>query len=45
VGVEPTNRELTWTGMTIDRIAEGKIVESWDMRGMMHQLGAETAPE
>jgi predicted ester cyclase len=43
VGVEPTNRELAWTGITIDSIsAEGKIVESWtnwDMMGMMEQLG------
>jgi predicted ester cyclase len=30
MGVEPTNRALTWTGTTIDRISpEGKIVESW----------------
>ncbi len=43
MGVEPTNRELTWTGISIDRISEGKIVESWanwDMMGMMQQLGA-----
>jgi steroid delta-isomerase-like uncharacterized protein len=43
MGVEPTNRELTWTGITIDRTWEGKIVESWanwDMMGMMQQLGA-----
>jgi len=43
MGVEPTNRELTWTGITIDRIPEGKLVESWanwDMMGMMQQLGA-----
>jgi predicted ester cyclase len=42
MGLEPTNRELSWTGITIDRIAEGKIVESWtnwDMMGMMQQLG------
>jgi predicted ester cyclase len=41
--VEPTNRELTWTAITIDRISEGKLVESWanwDMMGMMQQLGA-----
>jgi predicted ester cyclase len=40
--VEPTNRELTWTAITIDRISEGKLVESWanwDMMGMMQQLG------
>ena len=47
MGVEPTNKELSWTGITIDRIAEGKIVESWatwDMMGMMQQLGVVHAP-
>jgi steroid delta-isomerase-like uncharacterized protein len=48
MGVEPTNKELSWTGITIDRISEGKIVESWanwDMMGMMQQLDAVSAPE
>jgi steroid delta-isomerase-like uncharacterized protein len=43
MGVEPTNRELVWTGISIDRISGGKIVESWanwDMMGIMQQLGA-----
>jgi hypothetical protein len=43
MGVEPTNKEPSWTGITIDRIAQGRIVESWtnwDMMGMMLQLGA-----
>jgi predicted ester cyclase len=43
MGVEPTNKELSWTEIIIDRIAEGKIVESWanwDRMGMMQQLGA-----
>jgi steroid delta-isomerase-like uncharacterized protein len=43
MGVEPTNRELVWTGISIDRVSGGKIVESWanwDMMGMMQQLGA-----
>ena len=47
LGVEPTNKELSWTGTTIDRISEGKIVESWtnwDMMGMMQQLGVVRAP-
>jgi steroid delta-isomerase-like uncharacterized protein len=42
MGAEPTNRELSWSGITIDGICEGKIVESWanwDMLGMMQQLG------
>jgi predicted ester cyclase len=29
LGVEPTNKELSWTGINIDRISEGKIVETW----------------
>jgi predicted ester cyclase len=48
MGVEPTNKELSWTGITIDRISEGKIVESWanwDMMGMMQQLGVVHTPE
>lgn len=43
MGVEPTNKELVWTGISMDRITGGKIVESWanwDMVGMMQQLGA-----
>ena len=43
MGVEPTNKELSWTGITINRIAQGRIVENsanWDMMGMMLQLGA-----
>jgi steroid delta-isomerase-like uncharacterized protein len=42
MGVEPTNKELSWSGITINRIAQGRIVESWanwDMLGMMQQLG------
>jgi predicted ester cyclase len=47
MGVEPTDKELSWTGITIDRIVEGKIVESctnWDMMGMMQQLGVASTP-
>jgi predicted ester cyclase len=47
MGIQPTNRELSWTGITIDRIVEGKIVESWanwDMMGMMQQLGVVRPP-
>lgn len=46
-GVEPTERRLTWTGITIDRISQGKIVETWanwDMMGMLQQLGALPLP-
>jgi steroid delta-isomerase-like uncharacterized protein len=47
MGVEPTNKELSWTGITVDRISEGKIVESWanwDMMDMMQQLGVVPTP-
>jgi predicted ester cyclase len=42
-GMAPTGRKLSWTGMVIDRIRDGRIVESWgnwDMMGMLQQLGA-----
>jgi steroid delta-isomerase-like uncharacterized protein len=48
MGIEPTNKELRWTGITIDRTVDGKIVESWanwDMMGMMQQLGAIPSPK
>jgi steroid delta-isomerase-like uncharacterized protein len=42
MGIPPTNKEATITGMTITRIADGKIVEawtSWDALGMLQQIG------
>jgi steroid delta-isomerase-like uncharacterized protein len=42
-GLPASGRSSTVTGMTIDRIEGGKIVESWgnwDTLGMMQQLGA-----
>jgi ketosteroid isomerase-like protein len=41
-GIPPTNRHFTATGITILRIAGGKIVERWaevDMLGCLQQLG------
>lgn len=41
-GVSATGKSATITGITIDRIADGKIVESWDeldQLGMLQQLG------
>jgi steroid delta-isomerase-like uncharacterized protein len=43
MGIPPTGKWAEVTGITIDRIADGKIVESWncfDALGMMQQLGA-----
>ncbi len=42
MGILPTGRQLTVSGTTIDRIADGRIVEEWeewDTLGMMQQLG------
>jgi len=47
LGVAPTGRYLINTGVSIQRLADGKIVEEWvewDTLGMMQQLG-EFQPE
>jgi steroid delta-isomerase-like uncharacterized protein len=43
LGVQPTGQEVTWSGIWIYRVANGKFVERWhnyDMHGLMRQLGA-----
>ncbi|MCA1715365.1 MAG: ester cyclase [Actinobacteria bacterium] len=42
-GIPPTNRQVAWAGISIIRIAEGKVVERWfqsDVLGLRQQLGA-----
>ncbi len=42
-GVAPTGKRVEFIGHSIDRVVEGKILESWvevDMFGVMEQLGA-----
>ena len=42
MGIPATNKQVTVTGIHIDRIADGKIVETWnysDMMEVMQQLG------
>jgi steroid delta-isomerase-like uncharacterized protein len=42
-GIPATGRQSTVTGMTIDRIVDGRIAESWtnwDTLGLLQQLGA-----
>ena len=42
-GVAPTGKQVTMSGMFIDRVQDGKIVEHWDeadIAGLMEQLGA-----
>jgi predicted ester cyclase len=44
MGKPPTGNTITFTGMSIDRFKDGKIVEEWlemDALGMMMQLGFE----
>jgi predicted ester cyclase len=46
-GISPTGKRITVTGIWIDRVAEGKIVERWgqvDMLRVMQQLGALPMP-
>jgi steroid delta-isomerase-like uncharacterized protein len=47
-GIPPTGKHVTLTGVVIDRIAHGKLAETWfhaDTLGMMQQLGVIPAPE
>jgi steroid delta-isomerase-like uncharacterized protein len=41
-GTAPTGKQATVTGITVDRIEDGRIAESWtnwDALGLMQQLG------
>ena len=43
MGLAPTGKQATVTGITIDRIRAGRIVETWtnwDTLGLLQQLGA-----
>ena len=43
MGLPATGKEVTITGLTLDRIENGKLAESWnnwDALGLMQQLGA-----
>ena len=47
MGVAPTSNQLTFTGITIHRIEDTKIVEewsNWDALGVMHQIGVDPSP-
>jgi steroid delta-isomerase-like uncharacterized protein len=46
-GLGPTGKQATVSGTTIDRIVDGRIVESWvnwDSLGLLQQLGAVPEP-
>ncbi|MHA2064892.1 MAG: ester cyclase [Candidatus Thorarchaeota archaeon] len=47
MGIAPSSKQVTVTGMQISRIVDGKVVEDWtefDMMGMMQQVGAVPSP-
>ncbi|QIO23058.1 ester cyclase [Haloarcula sp. JP-L23] len=47
MGIEPTGREVTLSGIVIFRIDDGRVVERWaqfDTTGMLSQLGVSTYP-
>jgi predicted ester cyclase len=47
MGIAPTGNRVRVTGIDIDRLVEGKIVEHWseaDLLGMMQQLGVIPEP-
>jgi steroid delta-isomerase-like uncharacterized protein len=47
-GVPPTNKKVSISGITINEISNGKILESvvsWDALGLLHQLGVEFPPK
>jgi steroid delta-isomerase-like uncharacterized protein len=47
-GIPPTGKPATVVGIGVDRVENGKIVESWgffDQFGMLQQLGVIPAPD
>jgi predicted ester cyclase len=47
MGIPPSGKEVEFTGISIYRIEEGKIAQSWnseDQFGLMRQIGAITEP-
>jgi steroid delta-isomerase-like uncharacterized protein len=46
-GILPTGKQMTMSGITIFRMANGKLIEGWtneDVLGMLQQLGAVPVP-
>jgi len=47
MGIAPTGKEVTVSGITVSRLADGKIAEEWELMdalGMLVQLGAVPQP-
>jgi steroid delta-isomerase-like uncharacterized protein len=48
MGIAPTGKQVTFTGIAVARLADGKIEEMWenyDALGMLQQLGVVPSPE
>jgi steroid delta-isomerase-like uncharacterized protein len=48
MGIAPTGSQVTFTGITIHRIEDTKIVEewsNWDALGVMQQIGVDPSPQ
>jgi steroid delta-isomerase-like uncharacterized protein len=48
MGIPPTGRHVSLSGVVIDRLANGRLAETWleaDVLGMLQQLGVVPAPE
>lgn len=48
LGIPPTGKQVSWTGIDIFRLTDGKIVEGWgiaDILHLMRQIGAISQPE
>ena len=46
--IPATGKRVTFTGMSIDRVVDGRIVETafeWDLVGVLRQLGATRLPD
>jgi predicted ester cyclase len=47
MGIAPTGKQVTITGIDIFRLAHGKLAEmwqNWDQLGMLQQIGAIPTP-
>jgi steroid delta-isomerase-like uncharacterized protein len=47
-GHPPTGKQITTTGLTMERVQHGKIVERWfhfDIAGVLEELGVSTGPD
>jgi predicted ester cyclase len=48
MGIPPTGKQVIVSGMDINRIVEGKLIERWavfDMLSLLQQLGVMPTPE